>query len=140
MRAFLQTAFAISLVSFTLPGCGSSTAKTDDLRQVTGTVTYDGMPLTSGFVTFMPAGETGNSATGDLDSSGGYSLSTRSPRDGVQPGSYKVAVTSWEISPEMGQEGVSAIPKKYFDANKSGLTATVTDESDQTIDFEIKSE
>jgi len=52
-------------------------------------------------------------------------------------GKYKVAVTAWEKEPEMGTEGVPAIPKKYLSPNESGLTADVTAQSPQ-VDFDLK--
>ena len=54
-------------------GCGSDEMPT---TAVSGTVTVDGIPATSGLVYFVPL--KGPSAAGKLDSEGHFQLSTRS--------------------------------------------------------------
>lgn len=71
----------------TLSGCSGnpSTAK------VTGKVTYDGGPVTSGSVTFAPvSGTEGKPATGVVQSDGSYALSTYAEGDGAVVGSHRV--------------------------------------------------
>lgn len=112
-------------------GCSSNAKSPIPLKQVSGTVTLDGEPLSQGTITFMPVAGT-NSSTGDIVD-GKFTLSTFSKDDGAPPGEYKVAVTAWTTPPEMGVEGVPAIPKHYFDTNTSGLSATISEDAKQAI-------
>jgi hypothetical protein len=112
-------------------GCGSGAKSPIPLKKVTGSVTIDGQPLEAGTITFMPVTGT-NSSTGEIVQ-GKFTLSTFSKDDGAPAGDYKVAVMAWATPPEMGVEGVPAIPKHYFDANTSGLTATVSEDAKQEI-------
>lgn len=119
-------------------GCGSKPQAPIPLAAVKGVVTYQGQPLPSGTISFMPVRGT-NTATGDIVN-GEYSLSTFTPGDGAPAGDYLVAVTAWEKAPEMGVEGVPSIPARYLDPKKSGLTATVSQEQEQTIDFPLQAQ
>lgn len=123
-------------------GCGSGATSSRKLVKITGTVKYDGKPLPQGTITFVTTGQGATNAAGDLDSSGRYSLSTQEKGDGVPPGSYKVRIESWASPPKMDASGLhpgkSAIPKKYDNAEASGLTATVKDSpASQVIDFTL---
>ncbi len=62
--------------------------------------------MTKGTVTFMPAkpGE-GNTATGEIQSDGSFTLGTAAKGDGVQPGDYKVAIVSVESEATMDAAG-----------------------------------
>ena len=75
-----------ALFCFVLAGCNSS-----GLKPVEGVVLLDGNPLPSASIQFVPQGK-GKNATGVTDSEGKFAMSTVDPRDGVQPGSYKVVV------------------------------------------------
>jgi len=119
-------------------GCGSKPQSPIPLAAVKGVVAYQGQPLPSGTITFMPVRGT-NTATGEIVN-GEYSLSTFTPGDGAPPGEYQVAVTAWKKPPEMGVEGVPAIPARYLDPKKSGLTATVSQEQEQKIDFQLQAQ
>ena len=112
-------------------GCNSQPESPIPLKQIAGTVTLNGEPLPAGSITFMPVAGT-NSSTGEIVE-GKFKLSTFSKDDGAPAGEYKVAVTAWTTLPDMGVEGVPAIPKQYFDANTSGLTATISEEAKQDI-------
>jgi hypothetical protein len=116
-----------------LAGCGGS-SRGRHLAPVTGNVTRQGRPLPEGRIVFMPV-EPGDSASGQIVA-GVYRLGTYSPGDGATPGRYKVAITSWIREPDMESEGEPAIPKRYFDAAQSGLTAEVTDKPGE-FNFEL---
>jgi hypothetical protein len=68
---------------------------------------------------------------------GAFKLSTFQKDDGAPPGKYLVAVTAWEKEPDMkSPKGVPAIPEKFFDPQKSGLTADVgTQKTELTFDL-----
>ena len=129
---------ALALVLALASGCGSRPQSPIPLSEVRGMVKYNGQPLAKGTITFMPVGGT-NSASGDIEN-GAYSLSTFVKGDGAPPGEYKVAVSAWEKEPDMGVEGVPKIPRRYFDANQSQLTATISSEKSQTKDFDLPAE
>lgn len=125
-------------------GCGSSAPHT---IPVSGTVTFDGKPLSKGTISFIPAGdktEFGRPATGNIDPQGNYTLSTFKPGDGAVPGKYQVAVVSIANEPspeEMAEKGAqitSTIPAGYNSPMTSGLRATVEAGGAMTLDFELK--
>ena len=143
---------AAFLILMTGAGCGENTAT------VTGRVTYDGQPVTSGSVVFY--GDDGRVDSGLLDANGKY-IVTRAPI-----GPVKVAVmASKEVKtsggkgatpagPPLGKgkmkkaSGVDAkpepetvlkstIPERYSDPQKSGLVYTVGS-GKQVIDIDLK--
>lgn len=129
------------LLFVTIAGCGGSGSKRK-LVQVSGTVTYEGKPLTSGTITFVGEGQSPVNAAGEISSSGTYKLSTETPGDGAAPGSYKIRIESWASPPKMDETGVdpgkSAVPEKYGRIETSGLTATVKDSpATQKFDFAL---
>jgi hypothetical protein len=119
-----------------LVGCGGGDGK----LEVTGKVTdATGAPIQceGGMVLFQPAttGEnaSGKHATGEVKPDGTFTMMTRIPGDGMQPGHYKVVLQLWKNYSK--QE--LAVPKKYGDAQTTPLEATV--DGDNTH-FEFKVE
>jgi hypothetical protein len=142
-------------------GCGD-----DDLPPrytVSGTVTYRGKPVESGSITFTPNDmQTGRSAGGTI-TDGKYSLTTLTPDDGALPGQYKVSIYARreslegagpktkamyekaraspgvpipiEARKQLRQEDL--VPKKYFAAETSQLTADVGERTNE-IHFDLK--
>ena len=126
-----------------LCGCGGNSGP--DLEDVSGTVTLDGEPLPEATVRFLPesdgTAEYVRPATGVTDSSGWYSLSYSSSRDGALPGKYRVAITTYrEGGYDEDEEGnpIPGAPEKVPSAYNSETTLTVTVPSD-SYDFELKS-
>lgn len=76
-----------------LSGCGGGAASTP----VTGHVTLNGKPMTSGTVTFVPNKAKGNTSgeepLGEINAQGEYTLQTRG-KPGAALGWYKVTVAS----------------------------------------------
>lgn len=124
---------------------------------VTGTVSYDGKPLPSGTVNFIPEDPKGQPASGTIVN-GRYNLTTHTPDDGALPGKYRVTISSFsgdmaKVQEEANQAaGVqhampdqtavakaqkSLIPEKYGSFEGSGLSADVKTESN-TINFDLK--
>jgi hypothetical protein len=109
-----------------LSGCGS------DLGQVTGVVTLDGQPLRGGgdvraTVYFQPVSGTGTTASGLLNESGKYNLSSGSQK-GVAPGEYVVTVSATQLvrSPSGGPAGGKRITDpSYANASTSGFKCLV---------------
>jgi hypothetical protein len=112
-----------------LAGCSGGGEK---LTPVSGKVTVNGAPLTTGSVTFHPDSAKGNTSlhipVGTLDAQGAYQLMTAT-KQGAAAGWYKVTVTAQEpIDPK----NPYAPPKhlihpKYSDPSTSGLAVEVID-------------
>ncbi|SRR5579883_148575 len=127
---------AFVLLAFVASGCSTGPR----LTKVTGTVSYDGVPLTNGSISFVSESGRENAA-GMIDAHGEYTLSTHRPGDGVAPGTYRVCIASFETPPEMKpHSGKRAIPERYFDVRHSGLTATVENRRAQVINFTLTRE
>ena len=127
-----------------LAGCGGG-PDLPDRAKVSGLVTLDDKPLTSGTVIFEPdasKGTTGPPAYGQIDPQGRYELTTdRSggTKDGAILGFHKVRVQARE-NVEPGQLARSLIPVQYDDANRSGLTAEVKAGRENVFDLKLKSQ
>ena len=122
---------------------------------VTGTVKFsDGSPLTIGTIIFTSAD---HQATGELDSSGKFTLSSYGDGDGAPEGTYQVYFSgtvsggddsgdddvgddSGDVDPSAEEEyaddygGDDLLDAKFADATSSGLSYTVKAESN---DFSI---
>lgn len=129
-----------------LMGCGSQDDKWKKDRPKTapaaGVITLDGKPLDGAQVVLVPeSGTHGASALSAAD--GSFRLSAFPPDDGAVPGSYKVMIVK-SIVPEL-QEGETAelayakllVPKKYTDANTSGLMVDIPDAGKTDIKLEL---
>jgi hypothetical protein len=123
-------------------GCGESGPPR---TVVTGKVTYQGKPLPTGSVMFIPAKGKQKPCTSAIDASGQYRLE-------AAPGSYIVQIQMiGRLRGEPAPSGEGAklnipevdwlIPEKYADRQTSGLKATVKEEKDgkgQQIDFPLQ--
>lgn len=118
------------LAALVAAGCGETH---DPTYPVTGKVTLNGQPLTTGTVTFTP--ENGPSATGEIGADGTYSLITPPEREGAMPGTYQVSVSAVEVD----AEGLarSLLPSKYSAGQTSGLTATVQADKENTVNLDL---
>ncbi len=112
-----------------LTGCSSKLGS-----QVSGSVSFDGKPLTSGDVTFAPVGE-GQIAYGKIDSAGNYVLRTGN-EDGAKPGEYVVTVVATGTPPSNDQPPPLLTPAKYSDKSTSDLKKTITPGAN-TVDLSL---
>jgi hypothetical protein len=112
MNCMVRIAFSLFVLAgfgllLTLPGCSGGTPATG---KVSGTVTHDGQPVTSGSLTFAPTGGTvGKPASGIVKSDGSFTLTTYAPDDGAVVGRHKVVYLPG--SAESGQEQEPALPE-----------------------------
>lgn len=133
----------LTVVMLALPGCGHKAAdEVAGLVRVSGLVTYEGEPLKSGVVTFVPTSPDGEPASGNIDEDGRYVAMTGAAAEGIRPGDYKIRVESWASPPSMGEggavdAGTSAIPPKFSNADQSGLTSTIVEGEEQTVDLPL---
>jgi len=121
-------------------GCGSSGPV---MGRVSGEITYKGKPIEKGTITFISTDGVRPNATGMIDS-GTYAMTTTEPGDGVVVGEYKIAFS--DINPEDYNTPLPGaprkapkpgLPKKYLNADTSGLTFKVEPGS-QTKNFELE--
>ncbi len=134
--------FMVCVLLSTLTGCGDGHPARS---LVTGTVSYNGKPISIGSLVFVPVGG-GPSAQGKVARDGSYEMGTFDEDDGVIPGNYKVMIVALTSSGGSGlpedevkanNEPVSVIPEWYGDLEKSGLLVTVTADKPNTIDFPL---
>jgi hypothetical protein len=123
---------AVVAFSLTLAGCGESGPK---IVPVSGTVTIDGQPLTYGHVQVLAAGW--RPASGRLDGSGRFTLTTTEPNDGCAVGTHPVVVLAGESINETTMKWHA--PSKYADASTSNLTVTISGPTDD-LKIELKSD
>jgi hypothetical protein len=133
--AALLAAIALCTASI---GCGGGSPRPVVVR---GQVTYQGRPLGTGTVAFIPA-EPGPPATGQIQPDGQYTLSTFRPGDGALPGRYAVMViavgdTTGHLPDEANPPASLLIPRKYASHRTSDLTADVS-EANNVIPLELK--
>jgi hypothetical protein len=132
---------ATSLVLAGIAGCGVKGEF--ETARVHGKVTYNGQPLATGSLVFVPVSP-GPSAQANLDSSGNYVLGTYSTSDGAVIGEHEVmivALTGADGPQEASDPNAglkSLIPSRYGDLKKSGLRASVKPDTDNEIDFDLK--
>ena len=144
VRRYFLVGLGLTLGSLST-GCGDP----NGAIAVSGTVTYQGKPVV-GEIQFVPETAGTRSAIGALDSSGRFRLSSFGTNDGALPGKYKVAVISRGpdkpvpakkkgkmMEEDMQGSGDELIPKKYFIAETSGLTAEVS-ASSRDFTFDLK--
>jgi len=93
MKSTVRLAYSMFFLAgvallITMPGCsggGEPTAK------VSGKVTHDGQPVTSGSITFAPtSGTVGKPGSSEVKSDGSYVLSSYAQGDGAVIGRHKV--------------------------------------------------
>lgn len=144
---------AILFAALPCLGCGGRPgpiAQIEEVVPVSGTLTYDGKPLEGFQVTFLPT-DGRRAATGVTDSDGKFTMGTNRVGDGAPPGLHRVAIV-WAGGGEAGTPGNEEvidnpanlpkpsveIPKKYQNADTSGLTQDVPESglSDLTIELE----
>jgi hypothetical protein len=118
---------AVSLIS----GCGSG----DGGATVSGVVSFNGVPVTTGVIGFYKSGS--KALGGPIGADGAYSLA-------IPPGEYQVRVDAPSPMPDGWKEGQPLpklpprpVPEKYASFETSGITATITDESTQHFDITL---
>jgi hypothetical protein len=110
----------------TLLGCGDSSSK---LVPVSGKVTVDGQPLTTGSVSFRPEkGVSAQEPGGEIDEDGTYTLYTDG-KQGAPPGRYRVLVVAVDPNDLKKKfpygKRTSFVNPKYSDLKKTDLVVEV---------------
>ncbi len=124
------------LVSVCLVGCsgGDGVKPLPNLVPVSGTVTYEGKPLSQGTISLAPVDPDAKlqAASGDIKN-GSFTLTTTASAPGVMVGKYKALIKSVEgnaatAMPTPGQSVAkpkSLIPEKYGDMKQTDLDVEV---------------
>jgi hypothetical protein len=129
----------ISVAAPVATGCGNG------LASVSGTVTLDGQSVggadKQGTVSFYRESGGGAPAIGIIDETGRYTLRTGA-QEGVEPGTYLVAISINRITPPASQGGMPTAtlitPKKYASVNESGFRYEV-EPGTNSIDIALSS-
>ena len=149
VRHLLSLVAGLGLM-FELSCCSSHHPDMPKLAKVYGKVTYQGKPIDSGRVVFTPAsgkaGDSGQGASGQIESDGSFEMTTFNTGDGAILGQHVVTV----VVPQKGEmpqpdkysQIKYAVPKnvtpsKYATADKSPLRCTVV-EGGTKFDIELK--
>ncbi len=133
-----------TLLCITAVGCGSGNPAT---FETSGKVTYNGQPVANGVVQLHPEGG-GNSAVGNLESDGTFTLTTFKKDDGACAGTYKVTVQAFpdadDDAPasglpgmELTGEGKPPVPLKYEIAGTTDLVVTINEGANE-LTLELK--
>jgi hypothetical protein len=114
---------AAASLTFALSGCKKSV----NTVPVSGKVTLDGNPITSGQVTFTPTDDGGSKelSAGTIGSDGSYTIKTGG-KEGAPPGKYKASITP-AMAANSKSDGKPDIPYPiiYTTPNKTPLTIEV---------------
>ncbi len=147
MKTFTTGSIAVMCAAamFVLSGCGGEAGGQQETAPVQGSVTYNGQPLTTGTVFFVPEGG-GPTAEGQVREDGTFELTTYEEGDGAVPGQHGVMIHAEreleEVLPEDedpdNPPDPQLIPAKYSSVETSGLTATVTVDGENTVKFELQ--
>jgi hypothetical protein len=114
-------------ILFCAAGCRGEQG--EKLLPVSGKITVDNGPVTTGNVTFYPDGSKGNSTPhqpmGVLDAAGNYELFVPIARKGAPAGWYKVVVYAVD-DPQPGKPNKYLVNKKYADVETTTLKIEVS--------------
>ncbi len=110
---------------------------------VSGTVTYNGVPLVN--VNVICIGKGSATATGTTDSQGRFAqLTTNRPGDGAFPGDYSVGIAPVTPTPEANAPASydtpppPPFPVRYLSADTSHLTISVKPTGQNNFHLELK--
>ncbi len=126
-----------SVALLALAGCGQGSGLR--MYPIRGEVSYNGKPVTTGSVIYIPSGSAGKQAAGKIQPDGTFQLTTRQGNDGAVEGAYQIVVYSLkgqEQGPASRDETETGkarrpakpaymIPEKYARPETSGLTDNV---------------
>ena len=144
----------VPIVSVASSGCTYEDDEKDRQLQITGTVSYNGKPVKKGTIHFLPVVPGAPPATGAIADGEIKDVFTRIQGDGIKPGEYKLAITSFDEAflrsvakrdfggPDPVEVAKAAdkvkklIPARYSNPRESGLTAQISPSS-HTLRLEL---
>jgi hypothetical protein len=128
-----------------IAGCSGNDARiTERSAQVHGTVMFDGRPLGTGTITFIPKrseAEGGRPGLARIGSDGSYRVGNANPDRpaGLAPGPYAVVVLAMEPISLGSPIARLIVPERYTDDRTSHLYANITP-GENTLDFHLETE
>ncbi len=134
--------FCIALtVAFLVASVGCGKKATNGRLPVSGTVTFQGAPLDSGSIQFMPADTAGQFGGGAVITNGEYKIPEQ---QGLPVGKYKIVISAGDPSQpvpegqmpgETGPPAKERIPEEYN--VKSDKVVEVVTDKENVFDFAI---
>ena len=120
----------VLVVLLGLGGCGGNSASLSvSTAPVKGKVTYKGIPLTRGSISFEPESG-GREANGNIQPDGTFALTTYKEGDGAVIGTNRIAISS------TSRVGKSAVPVKFRNYSSSKIEVEVAaDKTDYLIEL-----
>ena len=147
MRRFSVCFLSLTILTVFL---GCSKKEQPKTYAVTGRVTLEGAPLADATVMFQPV-EGGSFGYGVSDADGLFVISTFEVGDGAIPGEHQVVVTKRAPAAELAGgdadgksesqpkiEDFKAVPKRYSNAETSGLKVIVGEDI-ETVELKLSS-
>lgn len=122
---------ALLTFSAILVGCGGK-----ETVGVTGKVTFDGVPVEKGEVSFIPADGQGAAAGGVIEN-GSFAFESKPGSKRVEIRASRALPPERQTNPDMGLMFEDYIPSRFN--RESTLTAEVKTGSAQTFDFNLTS-
>jgi hypothetical protein len=141
MRQILMHLAGICVVSCFFSGCSGSSLP----GRVNGVVTLDGAALPEATITFFQVDENGQPigrpSIASTDSSGRYVLQYSTSKSGIEPGTYKVSISTFRAESLDNEEKViprveEKVPAKYN--TKSELKQEIP-KGTTVLNFDLKS-
>ena len=140
MRRWPTFLLLATIASFVASGCEKEALPTGPQASISGTVTYDGKPITLDSDVVFHCNDKDATAAGKIDSLGKYSLSPGIKSIGIPAGRYQIMIRPPELpAPAIGTkeyedqmssktkkpEPPKDIPQQFQQFDKSGLVVEV---------------
>ncbi len=138
--------FLLAVLVIGLSGCGGPSGL-PNMVPIRGTVSFRGELLKEGTGLYVPKGQGGRQARGDIQPDGSFRLTTLRKKDGAQKGAYNIIVIA--MAPHPGEppsrEEIEAaggmirreyvVPERFTSPETSGLSDTVDDNHSGVMDI-----
>ena len=134
MRPILCSTLPLFLA---LAGCNGGSPQVP-VFPAEGKILFDGKPPAGAQVIFHPVGKAGSEVvrpTGQVDSTGKFTLTTYAANDGAPEGDYQVTVEWWIAKND--NPAVNQLPARYRQTQTSGLQAKITPGENQLPVFKL---
>jgi len=133
LRVGIAGLFLVILAGVIFVMAVQSVDDTPTLVQATGTVTWDGKPVTIGAVMTVLENDPAFSSVGELDENGHFTLQTMVPGDGTVAGRHKL----WVASFGNGMPPPPLVPAEYTTVKTTPLMIDVSADPDKNH-FDIR--
>ena len=134
-----RSCILLSLTLAFIAGCGDGgNAGREPVYPVQGQVLLEGKPAAGAQIVFHPVGNNSLAAirpSGQVDSTGKFTLTTHAAGDGAPAGEYEVTVELWVSKND--RPAVNQLPARYQRTRSSGLHATVAVGENQLPAFKL---